>query len=165
MAPKDIANTVNGNSTGQEQIKSLETRNVSTEMTFLEPWEVSRGRPYVRVSPDEGFERTNIQWIKYPVTIIDARPHKSEFQLDTHGFKFVDSPGLTPDILEAFRSDTKNMLLDEYYAHIKVLLMKETGARKVVIFDHTVRMRTPDLDATANPEGKEQPATMVHCDQ
>src|SRR5437868_13501635 len=72
------------------------------------------------------------------VTIHNGRPQAKNFALDRHGFRFV-------------RHDTKvSEFYDEdeirrvYYPEMEALVKAESGAKRVVVFDHT--LRTPDQD-------------------
>src|SRR5690348_13854495 len=67
------------------------------------------------------------------ITIHNGRPHASDFVLERHGFRFV-------------RHDTKmKEFYDEdeirrvYYPEMEALIKAESGARRVVVFDHTLR--------------------------
>jgi hypothetical protein len=134
----------------------------ASEMRFLEPWSPDRGNPFIRTAPDEGFDYMNFTWHNYPVSVTDARPNKTEFDLDIQGFAFHDDPeGATPEILEILRTNNKEKVESIYYPHIEKLVKEKTGSAKVKIFDHTVRRRQPELSKTANETGREQPATMV----
>jgi len=67
------------------------------------------------------------------VVMQNGRPHINEFKLDVDGFRFV-------------RHDTKMAnFLDEaeikrvYYPEMEALIKAESGAKRVVVFDHTLR--------------------------
>ncbi len=67
------------------------------------------------------------------VVMQNGRPHVNEFNLDVDGFRFV-------------RHDTKvQNFLDEteikrvYYPEMEALIKAESGAKRVVVFDHTLR--------------------------
>jgi hypothetical protein len=67
------------------------------------------------------------------VVMHNGRPHVNEFKLDVDGFRFV-------------RHDTKmqNFLDDAevkrvYYPEMEALIKAESGAKRVVVFDHTLR--------------------------
>jgi len=69
----------------------------------------------------------------HKVVMHNGRPHVNEFKLDVDGFRFV-------------RHDTKvQNFLDEaeikrvYYPEMEALIKAESGARRVVVFDHTLR--------------------------
>jgi len=75
------------------------------------------------------------------ITICNGRPHADRFTLDRDGFRFV-------------RHDTKvKNFFDEdeirrvYYPEMEALVKAESGASRVVVFDHT--LRTADDDQRA----------------
>jgi hypothetical protein len=132
-----------------------------SRMSFIQPWDESRGNPFVRGAADEGFERCNYGDLEYSVRITDARPRKYEFNIDTHGFGYFDDPNITPELLEILRANDKPTVAKEYYPYIEEFVKKSVGATKVVIFDHTIRRRDPALNKKDNPTGREQPASLV----
>ncbi|KAF1950197.1 S-adenosyl-L-methionine-dependent methyltransferase [Byssothecium circinans] len=137
---------------------------VVATMRFLEPWDSSRGDPYIRINAEPGYGHMNFEWRDYAVNITDARPKKGQFRLDTHGFAYYDDT-IPADVINALRGDDKNAIKKLYYRHVEEFVKKVTGAPRVIIFDHTLRKRRTELELTENNDGKEQPATMVHCDQ
>ncbi|GIK07522.1 hypothetical protein Aspvir_003188 [Aspergillus viridinutans] len=135
-------------------------------MRFIEPWSQNKGIPFIRTNAPPGYDYMNFEWVDCPVQITDARPTKDSFTLDQHGFAYRDDPeGATPEILQLLRDNDVEKVRKVYYSHIEQLVKRETGASRVIIFDHTSRKRRPELGTYENPTGKEQPATMVHCDQ
>jgi hypothetical protein len=135
---------------------------VPTAMSFLEPWDGSKGEPYYRSAPDEGFKSTNFKWVEHKVTVTNARENKDDFSLDKNGFCYEeDSDGLTPELIEALRIGVKTVVEELYYPKVKDLIQKITNASRIIIFDHTVRKRDPTMKKEDNPNGKEQPATVV----
>ncbi|KAJ4357161.1 uncharacterized protein N0V89_001736 [Didymosphaeria variabile] len=148
----------------EKEIPSVEPGSVVAEMRFLEPWENKSGNPYMRISPDPGYDRSNFQWQDYAVKIYDARPTRNQFVLDTHGFAFHDDD-ILQETIDALRGNNKETVRDLYYPHIEDFVKRITGAPRVIIFDHTLRKRRLELAKTENNDNKEQPATMVHCDQ
>jgi hypothetical protein len=46
---------------------------VVAETRFLEPWDKSKGNPYICVEPSEGYDRMNFMWKNHAVHITDAR--------------------------------------------------------------------------------------------
>ena len=73
------------------------------------------------------------------VTIHNGRPHATDFVLERHGFRFV-------------RHDTKvKEFYDEdeirrvYYPEMEALIKAESGAKRVVVFDHTLRTADDEL--------------------
>ena len=136
---------------------------VLTKMTFLEPWDTAaKGNPYYRSAPAEGFDSTNFSWQEQIVTVTDARPSKHSFSLDHHAFQYIDDPrDLGQELIAAIRSGDGESVERLYYPHVEDMIKAQTGAQRIIIFDHTLRKRRPALKAHENPDGKEQPATIV----
>ncbi len=74
-----------------------------------------------------------------PVAMHNGRPHVKEFALERDGFRFV-------------RHDTKMRdFFDEaevrstYYREMEELIKAESGAKRVVVFDHTLRTADDEL--------------------
>jgi hypothetical protein len=139
-------------------------RPVVADMRFLEPWDKSKGNPYIRAEPGEGYDLINFTWKDHTVHIADARPKTTEFDLDTHGFTYTND-AIDVDMVAAPRENKQDFLKAAYYSRVESFIRNLTGAQKIIIFDHTLRKRRMELDKTENTNGKEQPATMVHCDQ
>jgi hypothetical protein len=137
---------------------------VIAEMRFLEPWDKSKGNPYIRVEPAEGYDRMNFLWKDHAVQIENARSQKEDFELDKHGFMYAND-ATDSDMITALRENKQDMVKKFYYPHVESFVRDLTGAQRVIIFDHTLRKRRTELNKTENSDGKEQPATMVHCDQ
>jgi hypothetical protein len=77
------------------------------------------------------------------MTIRDGRPLRHTFELDTHGFVFVDHPTQVKDFAdEAERSRV-------YDAEVQALIKKHSGASEVVVFDHTIRLTDDDSQRVA----------------
>ncbi|KAI0455778.1 S-adenosyl-L-methionine-dependent methyltransferase [Xylaria acuta] len=140
------------------------TKQLVAEMRFLEPWNAAKGNPYIRMNAPPGFDRTNFEWRSYPVTLTDARPMKETFALDIHGFAYFEDV-ISQDIIDALRRSDSESEKNMYCKHVEQFVREMTGAPRVIVFDHTLRKRRPELGQTQNTDGKEQPATMVHCDQ
>ena len=131
-----------------------------SRMSYLEPWSKELEAPYVRNGPDPDFESCNFKNLEYKIHVADARPNKDEFNLDTHGFAFHQDSHITEEILEVLRKNDKEFVVKEYYPMVEDLVKEKTGASKVVVFDHTIRRRDRKL-AGSNPNGREQPASLV----
>jgi hypothetical protein len=67
------------------------------------------------------------------VVIQNGRPHTDEFALDRQGFRFVRHDTKVAD----FYSDEE--VRSVYYAEMEALVKAESGASRVVVFDHTLR--------------------------
>jgi len=77
--------------------------------------------------------RTGGKQDSHKVVMHNGRPHVNEFNLEVDGFRFA-------------RHDTKMQnFLDEaevkrvYYPEMEALIKAESGAKRVVVFDHTLR--------------------------
>ncbi len=89
------------------------------------------------------------------VAIHDARPMRDELTLDEHGFVLTDHATKVTDFLDA------EQLKSVYYAEMEALVKEFTGARRVVLFDHT--LRTGDTAAQEALKLRE-PVKVVHND-
>lgn len=67
------------------------------------------------------------------VLIRNGRPYAKEFTLDREGFRFVNHATKVADF---FSEDEVRQV---YYPEMEALIKVESGARRVVVFDHTLR--------------------------
>jgi hypothetical protein len=130
-------------------------------MSYLEPWSSKEEAPYVRGKVEDDFPRTNFTNQTYDVEIHNARPKIDLFTLDTHGFAFQQDDGIEDAVVDAIRNKDKHLIEEKYYTQVRDLVKRKTGASKVIIFDHTYRRRDASLQPNENPNGREQPATLV----
>jgi hypothetical protein len=100
--------------------------------TGVQPWTFTGG-------PGSTERRSNTKYDPHVMTIHNGRPHIDEFRLDREGFRFV-------------RHDTKmKSFFDEaeiertYYPEMEALIKKESGAKRVIVFDHTIRLADENL--------------------
>lgn len=91
----------------------------------------------------------------HEMTVRDGRPIRDTFDIDTHGFCFVDHRTQVKD----FTSEAERKAV--YDAEIKALIMKHIGATDVVVFDHTVRIGDEEAQKAANAR---PPVKSVHND-
>ena len=89
------------------------------------------------------------------VRVKDGRPVRDSFDIETHGFRFVDHPTSMKDFLDA------DELAAVYYPEVEALVKKTTGASRVVVFDHTLRSGD---EAVRNEKHLREPVTRVHND-
>ncbi len=89
----------------------------------------------------------------FKVRVNDGRPIASELSLDRQAFKLVRHDTAVRDFYDEHEVTTA------YYKEVEALVKRETGASKVVIFDHTVR--TADR---AVERGLRTPVRSVHND-
>lgn len=85
------------------------------------------------------------------IRIEDARGREREFSLDRNGFQLVHSASKVKDFYA-----TPDEVARVYYPELETLLRGTLGARKVKIFDHTVR--------NAARAGAREPSRRVHND-
>ncbi|MBV8392926.1 MAG: methyltransferase, partial [Alphaproteobacteria bacterium] len=100
-----------------------------------------------------GMPRREGNYRDFTVRVHNARPYAHELSLDKQAF-----------ILTAHETHVRNFydeaeIKSAYYAEVEALIKHETGASKVVIFDHTVR--TGDR---AVERGLRTPVRSVHND-
>ena len=90
--------------------------------------------PYIYVhDPPAGIMKENLGVETCSVQISDARGHQSKFTLDNSGFQFMRHVSAEDQF------DEEQRIQKAYYREIEELLMRETAAKRVHIFDHTVR--------------------------
>jgi hypothetical protein len=89
------------------------------------------------------------------VTLRNGRPHAGEFALERNGFRFVRHDTRVAD----FYDDDE--IRRVYYPEMERLVMAESGARRVVVFDHTLRTADQALRETAKIR---DPVRRVHND-
>lgn len=114
--------------------------------------------PYQYVyDPPEGVPKNNVGADPHPVVIHDARGRESEFSIDTSGFQYVKHISAEKEFVDEER------IQDVYYKEVEDILKKETGAKRVFIFDHTIRRKA--VDNGRSVPGQRGPVERVHIDQ
>jgi hypothetical protein len=97
---------------------------------------VDTGLPPVRYIDWPEMEQHAVapQYREYQMTVHNGRPIRDSFDLDTHGFVFADHHTKMRDFTdEAERSSV-------YDLEVQELVKKHSGAREVLVFDHTIRI-------------------------
>jgi hypothetical protein len=89
------------------------------------------------------------------VTIRNGRPYAGDFSLDRHGFRFIDHDTEVGDFFD------ESEIRGTYYAEMEALVKAQSGAARVVVFDHT--LRTAD-DAEREARQIREVVTRVHND-
>ncbi|CCM00962.1 uncharacterized protein FIBRA_03010 [Fibroporia radiculosa] len=134
----------------------LAPHDVPTTLNYYSP--IGEEAPYQYViEPPEGVPRDNIGTDTHPVTVHDARGREAEFTIDNGGFQFVKHVSAEKDF------DDEERIKAEYYKEVEELLKKEVGAKRVFIFDHTIR-RKPAPEVGSRPDNR-GPVERVHIDQ
>jgi hypothetical protein len=101
---------------------------------------VDTGVPPVRYIdwPEMEHQAVPPQYRQYDMAVRNGRPLRRTFQLDTHGFVFVDHPTQVRDFTdEAERASV-------YDREVQALICKYSGASEVLVFDHTLRVSNED---------------------
>jgi hypothetical protein len=73
------------------------------------------------------------------VAIHDGRPHAGDFVLERNGFRFVRHDTKVVDFFD------ENEVRRVYYPEMEALVKAESGATRVVVFDHTLRTADEEL--------------------
>jgi hypothetical protein len=73
------------------------------------------------------------------VVLRNGRPHVGDFTLDRQGFRFVTH---RTEVADFFDEDQLRRI---YYPEMEALVKAETGAARVVVFDHTLRTADDEL--------------------
>ena len=128
-------------------------REIETELVYA----VDTGEKPVNETMGAGDmsrKRTGIRE-KHKMTVRDGRPLVGSFDLEEHGFEFVDHPTKMTDFFNP------ELLADIYYPEVEKLVKERTGASRVLIFDHTLRSGD---QATREEKPVREPVLAVHND-
>jgi hypothetical protein len=83
--------------------------------------------------PPDGLPQNNISVETINTVIHDIRGKEDTVSLDTTGFEFVQYPSEEKEFVD------EEAIRTRYYKEVEELLKKHTGAKRVLIFDHTIR--------------------------
>ena len=93
-------------------------------------------------APGEGEDlRTGGAYDHHTVTIHDGRPLVDGLDIDREGVVLVDHKTAVKDFYD------DHEVLRVYYPEVEKIVMAATGAAKVVVFDHTIRIDDEDKQA------------------
>ena len=108
------------------------TGTVAAEFNYI----VDNGIPPVRYIdwPEMADKAIPPEYRQYEMTVTDGRPLRDTFDLDTHGFAFVDHPTRVRD----FTDEGERTAV--YDLEVQALVKRVSGASDVVVFDHTIRI-------------------------
>jgi hypothetical protein len=107
--------------------------------------------------PPDGVAKSNIVGEPHTVPVFDMRPVADGLSLDVQGFELVPAPTSVSDFYD------EGQLRATYYREAEDLVKRATGASRVVVFDHTIRRRTPGVE-DRTPGIPRQPVTRIHGD-
>jgi len=128
---------------------------VEAELHYLAPMS-ERPRNYT-YDPPPGVARSNSTDEAHVVPVYSLRPIVADVSLDREGFGLLHHASAVRD----FYDDDEVRRV--YYPEAEQALAEATGARRVFVFDHTVRRRVAGMEDRA-PGTPRQPATRVHVD-
>ena len=110
----------------------LAPHDVPTKLNYYQP--IGTEEPYQYVlDPPADKPAHNIGQDTRPVTVHDARGREDDFTLDKNGFQFVRWPSVEKEF------DDEASIQARYYPEVEEILKKVAGAKRVFIFDHTIR--------------------------
>lgn len=126
---------------------------VTSTLSFYKP-PTDGSKPFNYVEkPPEGQPQRNFGDSDIPIEIQDIRSKEKSFNLDTNAFAAFHVP---PSAEKDFISD--DSVKKNYYPEVeRFILQNVDGAKRVLLFDHTIRR--------ANPNATRAPVTRVHIDQ
>ena len=128
---------------------------VAAKLTYLAPMAET---PFTYTyGPPEGMPRSNAVADVRTVPIRSLRPVANEVSLDDEGFALVRAASRTRDFYD------EDELKRVYYPETEALMLELTGARRVLVFDHTVRRRSWETQERA-PSERRLPVMRVHND-
>jgi hypothetical protein len=128
---------------------------VAARLQYLEPMaEKPRSLEY---EPPVGVPHTTAVYREHTVDIRDVRPVAAALSLEHEGFQLLNAPTRVTDF------DDEDAIRTRYYDEAISLLKEQTGASRVVVFDHTIRRRIPGTMDRVNGAPR-QPVPRVHND-
>lgn len=110
---------------------SLEPGFVEADVNYI----VDDGIPPVRYVdwPEEEHKAHKPRYETRRMRIHNGRVAGEDFTLPTHGFAFVTNPTAVRDF------NDEDEILRAYYPETEALIKAQSGARRVLVFDHTLR--------------------------
>ena len=140
---------------------------MATNPAFAPPHEVSAWLNFFIAPPDKpysytfdpppGVPQSNVGYRQYPVVIRNLRPIANELSLDVQGFQWAVQPSAVKNFQDA------DELRRVYYPEAEAILQAATGGSRVLVFDHTIRIRIPGIEDRASGQPR-QPVPRVHND-
>lgn len=139
------------NSTAIEQLPR-----VAAGLNYLEP---SKEKPWaLEYQAPPGVPQTTAVYREHTVQIRDVRPLAGSLSLEHEGFQLLTAPTGVNDF------ENEQAIRTRYYTEAIELLKEQTGASRVVVFDHTIRRRVPGATDRWTGGVPRQPVPRVHND-
>lgn len=128
---------------------------VAASLQYLEP--TSEKPRSLEYEPPVGVPHTTAVYREHTVDIRDVRPVAAALSLEHEGFQLLNAPTQVTDF------DDEDAIRTRYYDEAISLLKEQTGASRVVVFDHTIRRRVAGtMDRVKG--APRQPVPRVHND-
>jgi len=121
-----------------------------------EPPPGKRNGRYINKADDKGDCTDKAK--DYKTTMHNGRILGKQIQLESHGFELED----WPTVIQDFKSNAEVEHI--YYAEIRALVKKISGADRVLVFDHTLRSSGSSSLNAAKAGDAAAPVPRVHCD-
>lgn len=112
---------------------------------------------YAYEPPPPGQPRTNMRPDPRRMPMYDMRPVAGALSLEREGFALVNAPTAAHDLYD------EDELRRVYYPEAERIVAKATGGNRVMVFDHTIRRRTPGVE-DRTPGIPRQPVARIHGD-
>ena len=126
---------------------------VETTLNYLAPMPE---RPYYYLcEPPAGERWRNTKGDRQTMVIGNAREIEPLPTLDREGFSLVDHTTAAADLYD------ESQVHGIFFPEVESLVQRETGAARVLVFDHNVRCATR---AERRESGAQNPVRFVHCD-
>ena len=137
-------------------IETLSPRDVPATLNYRVTKEGEDSYYYVS-DPPEGVPKTNVTTEPHDVVVHDVRGKEDLVGLDKTGFQYVRHVSKE----KLFKDE--DAIKTVYYKEVEELLKQHAGAKRVFIFDHTIRRPpTPETQGKTDYRG---PVQQVHVDQ
>lgn len=111
---------------------------VETALTYTTDTGVKMAYQITEASEGEDDPLIRERYVVHPVSVHDVRPFTNALSLDREGFVLRRSASAVSDFFDTAEVSAI------YNPEIERLVKQETGAEKVVIFDHTIRVQSDD---------------------
>ncbi|KAL9126871.1 MAG: hypothetical protein Q9217_004152 [Psora testacea] len=146
--------TVTTSSSSSSNNSNIPGGPVTAPLNFYAP-PSDGSKPYNYVeTPPTGQPQRNFSDTQVPITINDIRGQESCFNLDDNAFAALQNVRESSE--RAFLDDAS--IKQKYYPEVEKLLLENVpGAKRILLFDHTIRR--------ADPTATRNPVTRVHIDQ
>ena len=112
-------------------------------------------KPVTHISPYGESNRRDETPDHHTVPVYDARSVAGEITLDGNGFEFHNRPTAVTDFLDPSQIETV------YNSEVEKIVAEATGASRVIVFDHTMRVADEETRTTKKLR---EPVRVVHND-